>query len=214
MENMQVSNLNDVQQMYNETAENYAGMMDAEMQSPVYANMLGQLAVSLDNVEGPVIDTSCGSGHMLAMYQQQFDADRLLIGSDLSAEMVRISQQRLGDGATVKQADMCNLSFLDDNSVAGLISFFAIHHLDVDMVKQALVEWQRVLKPNGQLLLAAWEGEGAIDYGSFSDLVAMNYSAHDLQQWLIDAGYQVQSCEVVTVDDMGMDAVYISANIL
>ena len=158
MENMQVSNLNEVQQMYNESAENYAGMMDAEMQSPIYATMLGQLAVSLDGIDGPVIDTSCGSGHMLAMYQQQFDADRLLIGSDLSAEMVRISQQRLGDGATVKQADMCNLSFLESKSVAGLISFFAIHHLDADGIKQALQEWQRVLKPDGQLLLAAWEG--------------------------------------------------------
>lgn len=208
---MQVSNLNDVQQMYNQTAENYAGMMDAEMQSPIYANMLGQLAEGLADMDGLVIDTSCGSGHMLAMYQQKFDDNRKLIGSDLSAEMVRISQQRLGEGATVKQADMCNLSFLDNNSVAGLISFFAVHHLDADMVRQALAEWQRVLKPSGQLLLAAWEGEGAIDYGSFSDLVAMNYAAQDLQQWLIDAGYQVQSCEVVTVEDMGMDAAYIVA---
>ncbi|MBT3437180.1 MAG: hypothetical protein HOH02_04785 [Oceanospirillaceae bacterium] len=40
-----------------------------------------------------MMDTSCGSGYMLAMYHEQFDQTRSLIGVDLSPEMAAITGQ-------------------------------------------------------------------------------------------------------------------------
>lgn len=198
--------------MYDDSAEGYSSMMDEEIKQPIYQKMLTSLSAAIQGLSGPVVDTSCGSGHMLHMYRQQIDAQRPLIGTDLSPEMVRISRQRLGTDIEVQTADMCHLPFLSDNSCAGVINFFAIHHLDLKGVKSAFHEWHRILAPDGQLLLAAWEGEGSIDYGSFSDIQALNHSTDDLKYWLTCAGFTVDTCEEVTVEDMGMDVVYLQAS--
>ncbi len=62
-------------------------------------------AVSIADVDGPVVDTSCGSGHTLRRYQQH-DPGRALFGVDLSPRMVAISKETLGDAATVVVGDM------------------------------------------------------------------------------------------------------------
>ena len=208
---MRVSDTKSVQNMYDDSAQGYASMMDEEIKQPIYHKVLTGLHTAIKGLSGPIVDTSCGSGHMLHMYRQQIDSERQLIGTDLSTEMVRISMQRLSPDVEVHTADMCRLPFLSENSCAGVISFFAIHHLDPDDVKDAFKEWQRVLVSGGQLLLAAWEGEGAIDYGSVSDIQALNHTSKDLLTWLSDAGYRIGSCELVNVEDMGMDAVYLMA---
>ena len=50
------------------TAHDYAAMMDAEIDLPLYTSVLGKLKTKLDNTQGLLIDSSCGSGHMLWMY--------------------------------------------------------------------------------------------------------------------------------------------------
>jgi ubiquinone/menaquinone biosynthesis C-methylase UbiE len=210
---MQVSDTESVQHMYDDSAQGYSSMMDEEIKQPIYHKMLTSLSTAIEGLSGPVVDTSCGSGHMLYMYRQQIDAQRPLIGTDLSPEMVKISQQRLGAAIEVHTADMCRLPFLLDNSCAGVISFFAIHHLNPKGVKDAFQEWRRILISGGQLLLAAWEGEGAIDYGSFSDIQALNHSSKELIKWLAKAGFNVSICDAVTVEEMAMEAVYIQASL-
>lgn len=208
---MQVSDTRSVQHMYDDSSQGYSSMMDEEIKQPIYQKMLTSLSTAIEGLSGSIVDTSCGSGHMLQMYHQQIDAERRLIGTDLSPEMVKISQQRLGSDVEVHSADMCHLPFLADNACAGVISFFAIHHLGPEGVQAAFKEWHRILSSGGQLLLAAWEGEGAIDYGSFSDIQALNHVSKDLENWLTSAGFALVSCEVVTVEDMGMEAIYLQA---
>ena len=53
--------------MYEETAESYARMMDAEIDLPVYAHILGRLRDRVANMPGTLVDTACGSGHMLSL---------------------------------------------------------------------------------------------------------------------------------------------------
>lgn len=51
--------------------------------------------------------------------------------------------------------------------------FFALHHLDDEGVQVAFGEWHRILGPGGQVVVATWEGNGVIDYGDESDIVAL-----------------------------------------
>jgi len=84
-----------VRQLYEDTADSYAQMMDSEIDLPVYSDMLSRLAERVASVPGPIIDTSCGSGHMLSVYHERWDPERALVGIDLSPRMVTITKTRL-----------------------------------------------------------------------------------------------------------------------
>lgn len=186
-------------------------MMDSEIELPLYAAVLGRLQAKLATVSGMLIDTSCGSGHMLSMYRDKFENKRPLLGVDLSPSMVRIAQDRLGASADIHVGDMRKLAMVEDDSAAAVISFFALHHLGANDVQRALGEWRRVLVKGGQLLVAAWEGAGAIDYGDAADVVALRYRETELSSWVREAGLAVTRSVVEPVDGMEMDAVYLEA---
>jgi len=208
---MNVSTNEQVSKMYDDASSSYNKMMDAEITQPVYTQVMTRLFDALVGLSGPIVDTSCGSGHMLAMYHAQFDKHRPLIGVDLSPEMAAISSQRIGAYAKVLVCDMRELDVLEDNSAAAVISFFALHHLDSLGVQAAFSEWHRVLATGGQLVVAAWEGEGAIDYGKSADIVALYYRLDELVDLVKKAGFDITRSVVEAVDDMPMDAIYIEA---
>ena len=92
-----------------------------------------------------------------------------------------------------------------------MIGFFAFHRLGVDDMVPTLPEWHRVLRDQGQVVLATWEGAGAIDYGDASDVVALRYTQDLVRAWVERADFVVERCVVEPVDDMPMDAVYLEA---
>lgn len=195
--------------LYEESADSYAEMMDAEIDLPVYTDTLGRLARRISSISGSVVDTSCGSGHMLFRYHERFDPERPLVGLDLSPRMVVIASTRLGSSAEIFCGDMRELSRIEPGSAAAVLSFFAIHHLDASEVRPALEGWGRALCSGGQLLIAAWEGAGAIDYGGESDVVALRYTRDEIADWTEAAGFSVGRCVVEPVEGMPMDAVYL-----
>lgn len=208
---MKTSSAEQVRSLYESTAHDYAAMMDTEIDLPLYTSVLGSLKTKLDDTQGVLIDSSCGSGHMLWMYNSKFDASRPLLGVDLSPAMVKIAQTRLGANAEVHVGDMCRLDMVQDARAAAVICFFALHHLEPEGVQAALHEWRRVLVPGGQLLLATWEGDGAIDYGGESDVRALRYRDTELSAWVGSAGLVVTRCDVEPVEGLPMDAVYLEA---
>lgn len=207
-----ISSKDDVLEMYERTADSYAKMMDAEIALPVYGDVLARLARRLEGIPGPVLDTSCGSGHMLQMYRDEFDSQRQLIGLDLSPRMVALSRDRLGPDAVLRTGDMRDLGTVEAGSAAAVVSFFALHHLDPHEVQPALVKWHRALRAGGQLLIATWEGQGHIDYGTEADIVAHRYSQADVEGWVEAAGFTVDRCVVDPVEGFPMDAVYLEAS--
>jgi ubiquinone/menaquinone biosynthesis C-methylase UbiE len=208
---MKTSSTDHVKEMYEATADAYSVMMDSEIDLPLYTEVLSRLQANLVTTSGVLIDTSCGSGHMLSMYRHQFDSARPLMGLDLSPSMVKIASGRLGGAADILVGDMRDLGMVEDVSAAGVISFFSLHHLPPDDVRQALGEWCRVLAPGGQLLLAAWEGNGSIDYGEASDVVALRYRQSEMSSWVRDAGLDITRSTVEPVEGLEMDGLYIDA---
>lgn len=206
---MTTSKPNNVRKMYDDTAQHYAKMMDSEIKMPIYGELLGRLHERLENIDGVLIDAACGSGHMLSMYHERFETKRPLLGLDLSPRMVDIANENFGSLAQFMVSDMRDLSEVEDSSAAALLNFFALHHLDPSDVDKALVEWARVIRPDGQLVLGAWEGKGLIDYGEESDIVALRYTQDEIQSKTESAGFEIIRCAVEPVKGFPMDAIYL-----
>lgn len=209
---MNLSSSDEVRQLYDDSAESYEQTMDTEIRLPVYDKILTDLGNRLVNVEGAILDSSCGTGHMLERIRDDFAPHRPLVGIDLSPRMISLARQRLGDSATILEGDMASLSDIDDNSCASVLSFYAIHHVDRCGLKRCLNEWKRVLVTGGQLVLAAWEGSGSIDYGEHSDVVARRYLDSDVKEAAALAGFQIVHCLISPVDGFDMDAVHLLAS--
>jgi SAM-dependent methyltransferase len=97
-----------------------------------------------------VLDAGCGAG----WYSEQLIARGARVTSiDESAEMVRHTRTRLGEGADVRVADLTQpLSFAEEASFDGIVSALVLHYLrDWSM---ALAEFRRILKPDGWLLFS------------------------------------------------------------
>ena len=208
---MKPSSIDEVRELYEASADSYAEMMNAEINLPLYSDVLSRLHQSISNLKGLLVDTACGSGHMLAMYRDRYDHSRLLFGVDLSPKMVSIASKRLGKSARIVVGDMRQLSAIETGSAAAMINYFALHHLDPKGVSAALLEWNRVLIPGGQLLVAAWEGSGTIDYGDDANLTALKYRSEDLTALISEAGFAVNRCTVEPVEALSMDAVFLEA---
>jgi ubiquinone/menaquinone biosynthesis C-methylase UbiE len=203
------SDIDAVREMYDSEAESYSTMMDSEIEHPLYSDTLGRLKTRVENLSGAIIDAPCGSGHMLSMYHEQFDAERALIGIDLSPQMVAIASKRLGSVAEITIGDIRELKDVRSNSAAAVISHFAFHHLDADGILEAFVEWHRVLRVGGQLVIGAWEGTGVLDYGDTTDIVAIEHGADELESMMRDSGFEISRNVVELDDEMMMNAVYI-----
>lgn len=200
-----------VREMYDAEAESYSKMMDSEINLPLYADTLARLKARIANLAGAIIDAPCGSGHMLSMYHDDFEKERALYGIDLSPSLVAIAEERLGSAAEIMLGDIRDLGSVPSGSAAAVICYFAFHHLDVGGVKEALAEWHRVLQTGGQLVIGAWEGEGAIDYGEESDIVAILHSADTLGTMIRDSGFSITRDVVERDKEMMMNAIYIDA---
>ena len=208
---MKPSDAERVREMYDDTAESYAEMMDSEIDLPMYADILGRLQSRIAGRPGLVVDTSCGSGHMLAMYHERFDQSRRLMGLDLSPRMVAIAAERLGRNARIVVGDMREIPGVETDTAVAILNYFALHHLDPKGAGEALKEWHRVLRPGGEIFLATWEGSGVIDYGDASDIIALRYRSDELEQWVREAGFEVTRCVVEPVEEMPMEAIYLEA---
>lgn len=201
-----------VRDMYDAEAESYSTMMDSEIEKPMYSDTLRRLHSRMAALSGAIIDAPCGSGHMLAMFHDIDDVDRVLKGVDLSPKMVDIASKRLGSAAEITVGDIRKLDGVPSASAAAVISHFALHHLDVDGVLEAFVEWHRVLGAGGQLVIGAWEGAGVIDYGDDSGLTAIRHGADELAAMLRELGFVISRNVVEYDEDLMMNAVYIEGS--
>jgi ubiquinone/menaquinone biosynthesis C-methylase UbiE len=104
-----------------------------------------------------VADLGCGPGHIAAFLAA---AGTEVQGIDLSNAMIAQARQRY-PALTFHQGDLRSLA-LADATLGGIIAFYSIIHLAEDELAPTFVEWWRVLRPSGLVLLAFHIGDTVV----------------------------------------------------
>ena len=96
-----------------------------------------------------LIDIGCGPGAFLASVHKRFPSVRLF-ALDLSTNMAKTTQERLGDAVVATVGDAEEMPF-EDSRFDVVTCNMSIHHYPHPLA--ALCEMRRILKPGGTLLL-------------------------------------------------------------
>lgn len=148
------------------SAQNDSGFFNAHYARPEMLRLAGDVSGRR------ILDAGCGSGPLSAALLAR---GAVVTGFDVSAAMVDLARQRLGDDADVHVADLAApLAFADadfDDVVASLV----LHYLEDWAVP--LAEFRRVLKPGGRLFVAVNHPAGyAIGYPEADYFALTKYS--------------------------------------
>ena len=145
---------NSIRESYDRIADEYARRISGELQhKPLDRELLNRFAAAVAG-RGEVCDLGCGPGHV-ARYLS--DAGVKVFGLDLSPRMLEEARQ-LNPGISFRQGNMLALD-LPDASLAGIAAFYAIVNIPPESLPLAFREMQRVLQPDGLLLLAFHIGD-------------------------------------------------------
>jgi len=120
---------------------------------PLDRHLLNRFAESVRD-RGRTADLGCGPGHVARYLQEQGVP---VLGIDLSPEMIRWARQ-LHPEIEFRVGDLRSLD-LADGSLAGIVAFYSLIHLEEPEIVPALCEMRRVLAPSGLALVAFHIGE-------------------------------------------------------
>lgn len=185
----------DLAATYDRVAQAYADQFFTELdRKPFDRAFLDRFAASVAG-RGRVCDVGCGPGHV-GRYLAARGVD--VFGRDLSPGMVALAQ-RLTPTMRFEQGDMLALD-LPDSTLAGIVAFYSLIHLERAAVTRALAEIARVLIPGGLLLLAFHGGEGEVHaedwFGCGVSIDATLFQPAEMATYMEQAGFSIE--EVVT----------------
>ena len=148
---------NSIRESYDPLAEEYARRIADELQhKPLDRELLNRFARETKG-HGDVCDMGCGPGHV-ARYLR--DAGAAVFGLDLSPGMLQ-QARKLNPDIPFREGNMLSLD-LADATLAGIAAFYAIVNIPTRSLALVFQEFQRVLRPDGLLLLAFHMGDEII----------------------------------------------------
>ena len=110
----------------------------------------------------PIWDFGCGPGQT-TQYLRNLGVE--ISGLDLSEKLIK-QANILHPGITFRKGNILDLEFKDE-SIAGIVAFYAIVHFSQDQLQKAFREIFRVLQPGGKFLFTYHIGEEAIHLSEF-----------------------------------------------
>jgi SAM-dependent methyltransferase len=169
---------------YDAVAAAYVEHLDTELaQKPLDRHLLNRFAEEVRE-RGTAADLGCGPGHV-ARYLH--DQGVRMLGLDLSPEMIRWATRRNPE-IEFRVGDLRALD-LPDASLAGIVAFYSVIHLEPSELGTALREFRRVLAPTGVLLVAFHIGEQTVHLDElFEQAVSLDF--HFLQPSAVIAALQ------------------------
>jgi ubiquinone/menaquinone biosynthesis C-methylase UbiE len=178
-----------IRESYDQLAEEYANHLFHELENkPFDRDLLDRFAAG---VGGQVCDMGCGPGHV-ARYLR--DAGVTVFGLDLSPRMLEQARNRNLD-IRFREGNMLALD-LEESSLAGITAFYAIVNLPPESWPQVFREMERVLQPNGLLLLAFHTGDEVVEVKElWGQSVSLNFffvTASVAKRHLETAGFRIE----------------------
>lgn len=149
----------DVAADYDRVAGEYAKHVYGELaEKPFDRELLDGFARFVG--KGRVCDAGCGPGHV-TRYLHDRGCD--IFGLDVSPRMVELARS-LNPDVEFVAGDLRELP-VDDASLAGIVCFYSLLHLESNHLPLALAALRRKLRPGGRLLLAVHEGSESREPG-------------------------------------------------
>lgn len=146
-----------VRESYNKIADAYARRYADELQhKPLDRELLSRFAVSVKG-QGEVCDLGCGPGHIARYLANEGLHIR---GLDLSPRMID-QARKLNPDISFRVGSMMALD-IGDESLAGIVAFYAIVNIPESSLPTVFAEMWRVLKPGGRLLLSFHIGDEVV----------------------------------------------------
>jgi ubiquinone/menaquinone biosynthesis C-methylase UbiE len=125
------------------SASNENNLFNAHYARPEMVRLAG-------NVEGlQILDAGCGSGPLMEALLRK---GGVVSGFDLSAAMIELARERLGEDADVRVADLGAPLPYPDDAFDLVVASLSLHY--VKDWASALAELRRVLKPRGRLIVS------------------------------------------------------------
>lgn len=141
---------------------------------------------------GDVLDLAAGDGVLAELLARHACSVTCL---DISPAVVQAARRRLAryNNVRLEVGDMNRLAFAD----ASFDHVFAMHALSYSSSPSIVLrEAARVLRPGGRLIVAALKTHGHAETMRAYDHVNLGIEPASLRQALVDAGLEVESCEV------------------
>jgi SAM-dependent methyltransferase len=148
---------NPIRRFYDAVACEYAEKYFHEFDHKPFDRSILDRFAGLVRSRGRVCDMGCGPGEVA-----RFLKDRAVdvFGLDMSERMLD-EGRRLSPDIEFTSGDFLDLD-LQDGALGGIAAFYAVVHLSMDRVRDAVREWYRVLAPGGVLLIAFHTGDSTI----------------------------------------------------
>jgi SAM-dependent methyltransferase len=144
-----------VRDSYDRIADEYTRRIFNELEhKPFDRELLNRFAAQVRD-RGDVCDMGCGPGHV-ARYLRE--AGARVFGLDLSPRMIE-NARKLNPDLIFRIGNMMDLD-LEDATLAGIAAFYSIVNIPKESLPLVFREMERVLRPDGQLLLAFHMGDG------------------------------------------------------
>lgn len=125
------------------SADNEINLLNGYYERPEMLRLAGDVAGRR------ILDAGCGSGPLSAALR---DRGAVMSGFDLSAAMVELARERLGEDADLRVHDLADPLPYGDASFDDVVASLVVHYLE-DWT-EPLAELHRVLKPSGRLILS------------------------------------------------------------
>jgi len=125
------------------SADNELNLLNGHYERPAMLNLAGDVAGRR------ILDVGCGSGPLSAALR---DRGAIMSGFDLSAEMLDLARERLGEDADLTVGDLAKPLPYADAEFDDVVASLVLHYLE-DWTGP-LAELRRVLEPGGRLILS------------------------------------------------------------
>jgi ubiquinone/menaquinone biosynthesis C-methylase UbiE len=182
-------NLTKIENLYDTVAKEYAKTFSGEHEKkPRDQEVLYRFSQEIGDRK-PVWDFGCGPGQT-TQYLKNLGVE--ISGLDLSEKILE-QARTIHPEINFRKGNILELEFEDD-SIAGVVAFYAIVHFTEEQVRAAFREVFRVLQPGGILLFTYHVGDETIHLNKFLgkkiDIDFMFFNADFISSCLKDSGFE------------------------